>query len=183
MTLPSQSRSVSQLVLRSTGELVAVTALVFATGWIGVRLAELVHRHPVSPAPNGMIELRLVKSDRRGDVAFEEGPGYAGWWHCRGDWAVEWRFAPKSARRYSVEVRVASPERSAEGRLAVAVGDRVLEAVVPDTGGPAKWKTLNLGQVALEAKPYTLTVRPGPGGLTNLNVKSATLRPVESSLQ
>ena len=90
--------------------------------------------------------------------------------------------ATESARRYSVEVRVASPERLPEGRIEVAIGDRVLETVVPDTGGAAKWKTLKLGQVALEAKPYTLTIRPGAGGLTKLNVKSATLRPVESAL-
>ena len=182
MTLNPQSRLISRLVLRSTGELAAVTALVFATGWVGVRLAELAHRHPVRPARGGAIELRLVKSDRRGEVSFEEGPGYAGWWHCRGDWSVEWRFAPDSARRYSVEVRVASPERPSAGRIEAAIGDQVLETVVPDTGGPAKWKTLNLGQVTLEAKPYTLTVRPGTGGLTKLNVKSATLRPMESSL-
>jgi hypothetical protein len=173
-----------KLLIRSAAELAAMTLLVFATGWVGVRLAERVHRHPVSPRPGGIIELRLVKSDRRGEVSFEEGPGYAGWWHCVGkDWAVEWRFAPESARRYGVEVRVASPERLPEARIAVAVGDRVLEAIVPDTGGPAKWKTLDLGQVLLDAKPCTLTVRPGAGGLTKLNLKSATLRPVESSRQ
>jgi hypothetical protein len=182
MTTPRNTES--RLLLRSAVELAAVTLLVFATGRAGVRLAEHVHRHPVRPGPGGIIELRIVKSDRRGEVSFEEGPGYAGWWHCVGkDWAVEWRFAPEPARRYSVGVRVASPEHLPEARIAVAVGDHVLEAIVPDTGGPAKWKTLNLGQVVLDGTPCTLTVRPGASGLTNLNLKSATLRPVESSLQ
>ena len=42
---------------------------------------------------------------------------------------------------------------------------------------------LDLGQVVLEGTPCTLTVRPGASGLTNLNLKSATLRPVEPLLQ
>jgi hypothetical protein len=182
MNMEQRPESAGRLIFRSAAELAMVTALVFATGWGGVRLAQAVHRHPVGPGRGGVIELRLAKSDRQGDVTFEEGSGYAGWWHCQGNWAVEWRVAPESAGRYRVEVRVASLERATEGRLEVVIGDQVLAAAVPDTGGPAKWKTLALGQVALEAKPYTLTVRPGAGGSAKLNVKSATLRPVESSL-
>jgi len=178
-----------KLLLRSLGELVAVTLLVFATGWGGVRLAEWVHRHPVGAGRGGIIELRIVKSDRHGDVSFEEGPGYVGWWRCRGkEWAVEWRFAPESTRHYNVEVRLSSPERLAGEKIEVAIRDRKgggdrwlrLQAVVPDTGGPAKWMTLSMGEVPLEALPYTLIVRPGSTGLTSLNVKSVIIRPVES---
>lgn len=184
----TKTNSGMKLLLRSLGELVAVTLLVFATGWVGVRLAERVHRHPVGAGRGGIIELRIVKSDRRGDVSFEEGPGYVGWWHCRGKaWAVEWRFAPKSARRYHVEVLVSSPGRLAGEKIEVAIrgqkggGDRWLrlQAVVPDTGGPAKWRALDLSGVPLEAMPYTLTVRPGSPGLTDVNVKSVIIRPTE----
>lgn len=181
MTLNSQSQPMSQLVLRSGVELVAVTALVFATGWGGVRLAEVMHRHPVGPSKSGIIELRIVKSDRRGDVTFEEGSGYAGWWHCRGDWAVEWRVAPKLPGRYRVEVRVATSERTPDRLLEVTIGDQVLAATVPDTGGAAKWKTLDAGLITLEAKACSLVVRPGSAAPANLNVKSVTLRPVEAS--
>lgn len=173
---------------RSAAELAGVTLLVFTTGWVGVRVAEHVHQRPVSPGRGDVIELRLVKSDRHGDVSFEEGAGYAGWWHCLGkDWAIEWRFAPVPARRYSVEVRVASPERVAGEKILVTVtgpanrGDQVLEGIVPDTGGPAKWKALKLGEVPVAAGVYTLTVRPGSAGLTNLNVKSVILRPLASA--
>ncbi len=182
MNMDHRPESTGRLILRSAGELAMVTALIFATGWGGVRLAQAVHRHPVGPGRGGVIELRLAKSDRQGDVTFEEGSGYAGWWHCQGNWAVEWRVAPRLAGRYRVEARVASLERATEGRLEVAVGDQVLAVAVPDTGGPAKWKTLVLGPALLETKPYTLSVRPGAGGPANLNVKSVTLRLEESSL-
>jgi len=169
------------LLLRSAAELAAVTLLAFGTGWAGVRLAEIVHRHPVRPGPDGIIELRLVKSDRHGDESFEEGAGYAGWWHCQGtDWGLEWRLRPESAR-YGVEVRLSSPAPLAGERIAVAIGDHRLQAVVPDTGGPAKWKTLSLGEVLLEAKPYTLMVRGGSDGLTNVNIKSVSLHPLASA--
>jgi hypothetical protein len=183
-----QTNSRINLLLRSLGELVAVTLLVFATGWGGVRLAERVHRHPVSAGRGGIVELRIVKSDRHGDVSFEEGPGYVGWWHCRGkEWAVEWRFAPNSARHYRIEVRLASPERLAGEKIEVAIRDQKggnrwlrMQQVVPDTGGPENWMTLQMGEVQLEATPYTLAVRPGSPGSTSLNVKSVTIRPVES---
>lgn len=182
-----QKNAVVRQLLRGAIELAAVTLLVFATGWTGVCLAERVHRHVVSPGPGGIIELRLVKSDRRGEVSFEEGPGYAGWWHCQGkDWAVEWRFASEATHRYSVEIRVSNPEHLAGEKIEVAIrdqsttGDHKLQTVIPDTGGFAKWETLNLGEVSLEGRPYTLIVRPGSDGLTNLNVKSVTLRPTES---
>jgi hypothetical protein len=182
VNMDQRTESIGKLMLRSTGELAMVTALVFVTGWGGVRLAQADHRHPVGPGRGGVIELRLAKSDRQGDVIFEEGLGYAGWWHCRGNWAVEWRVSPKAASRYHVEARVASLERATEGRLEVAIGDQVLAVEAPDTGGPAKWKTLVLGPVLLEAKPCTLSVRPGADGPVNLNVKMTTLRPMESSL-
>ena len=62
--------------------------------------------------------------------------------------------------------------------IEVALGDHKLQAVVPDTGGPAKWKIISLGEVVLEDKPYTLIVRGGSDGLTNVNVKSVSLRPL-----
>jgi hypothetical protein len=178
--MDTASKTGFKLWFRSAAELAAVTLLVFATGWAGVRLAEWVHRYPVSPGRGGIIELRLVKSDRHGDVSFEEGPGYAGWWHCRGkDWAVEWKFAPASARRYRVEARVSTPQRLPAGLIEVTIGDRVLKAAIPGTSEPGKWKTLELGQITLEAKPNTLTVRPDLGGVTNLNLKSVTLKPAD----
>ncbi len=173
-----RTQSTVQVAVRSVGELALVSALVFATGWAGVHLATAAHRWPVGPGRGGVIELRLAKSDRRGDATFEEGAGYVGWWHCRGDWAVEWKLAPKLAGRYQVEVRVASPEPATEGRLEVAVGDQVLASAVTNSGGPANWQKLNVGVVSLEAKLYPLVVRPGPGGMTNLNVRSVTLRPI-----
>jgi hypothetical protein len=182
MSMNQRPELISKLVLRSAAELAMVTALVFATGWGGVHLAQAVHRHPVGPARHGVVELRLAKSDRRGDVTFEEGPGYAGWWHCQGAWEVQWRVAPGSTGQYRVEVRLASLQPTTEGRLEVAIGDQVLTTAVPDTGGPTKRKTLTLGPVLLETKPYTLSVRPGAGGPANLNLKSVTLRPVEPSL-
>lgn len=170
--------SIRRLLARSAVELVLVTVLVFGTGWGGVRLAEVVHRHPVTPGRDGTIQLPIVKSDRRGNVNFVEGSGYKGWWQCQGgDWAVDWRLAAE-AQRYRVEARVARPEPKAGGRIAVAIGDQTLEADVPETGGPAKWKALDLGVVFLEAKPYVLTVCPSAsGGDTNMNLKSVTLRP------
>jgi len=169
------------LLLRSAAELAAVTLLVFGTGWAGVRLAEIVHRHPVRPGSGGIIDLRLVKSDRHGDVSFEEGAGYAGWWHCQGnDWGLEWRLRPTSSR-YGVEVRLSSPGPLDGERIEVAIGDQRLQATVPATGGPAKWKTVQLGELLLEHKPYTLMVRGGPHGLTNVNIKSVSLRPLTSS--
>jgi hypothetical protein len=165
------------LILRSALELGAVTLLVFCTGWVGVRIAEVVHRQSVTPSRDGVIQLRLVKSDRHGDVSFEEGSGYTGWWHCQGnDWSLAWRLEPASTR-YSVEVRLATPVPPGGQKLEVAVGDHKLQAAVPDTGGSAKWKTLSLGEIALENKAYSLTVR----GCTNLNVKSLALRPLVSA--
>ncbi len=167
----------ARLVLRSSLELGAVTLLVFCTGWLGVRLAEVVHRHPVGPGRGGVIELRLVKSDRHGDVSFEEGSGYAGWWHCQGsDWGLEWRLRA-TAGRYDVEARLATPVTPAGERIEVAIGDHRLQADIPNTGGPGKWKTIGLGAVPLEDKTYTLTVCGG----TNLNIKSVTLRPLPSA--
>ena len=176
MNEPNQS--VGRLLARSAVELALVTALVFATGWGGVRLAEAVHRHPVTPGRDGTIELPIVKSDRSGNVSFEEGSGYKGWWHCQGgDWRVNWRLVAES-RHYRVLARVARSEAKTEGRIAVLIGDQTLEAAVPETSGPAKWKAVDLGVVLLEAKPYLLTVRPATlGGDTNVNLKSVTLRP------
>jgi hypothetical protein len=176
MNEPNQT--IGRLLSRSAVELMLVTALVFATGWGGVRLAEAVHRHPVTPGRDGTIQLPIVKSDRRGDVSFEEGAGYKGWWHCQGgDWAVDWRLAAEP-RRYRVETRLARSEPKTGARIAVVIGDQTLEAAVPETGGPAKWKALDLGVVLLDAKPCVLTVRPaGSGGDANVNLKSVTLRP------
>src|ERR1019366_4343575 len=98
----------------------------FVTGWSGVLIAESMHRRPAGPARDGNIYLRIVKSDRHGDITFEEGPGYVGWWHCRGqDWKIDWSFAPESARRYRVEVNVLSPEPASGQHIQVAIGDRV----------------------------------------------------------
>ena len=108
MNEPNQS--VGRLLARSAVELALVTALVFATGWGGVRLAEAVHRHPVTPGRDGTIELPIVKSDRSGNVSFEEGSGYKGWWHCQGgDWGVNWRLVAEF-RHYRVLARVARSE-------------------------------------------------------------------------
>lgn len=182
MSATEKVRPLGMVVLRSAAELGAVTALVFATGWGGARLAAAVHRYPVGPGREGIIELRLAKSDRRGDVTFEEGSGYAGWWHCRGnDWAVEWKLAPKTAGPYRIEALLANPARTPEARVEIVIGEQVRPAPVPDTGGPSKWKKLDLGVVSLETKAYSLIVRPsGPDGATNLNLKSVTLRPAET---
>jgi hypothetical protein len=176
-----------KLLLRSAAELAGVTLLVFVTGWAGVRVAEAAHHHPVRANGAGVVELHIAKSDRRGDVSFEEGSGYAGWWHCRGnDWAVEWRFAAESNRPYRVEVLVATLETIADKKIAVAIhdqasgGDQLLQAAIP-ASGPGKWRTISFGETSLGTGPFTLTVRPGSADLTNLNVKSATLRPKESS--
>jgi hypothetical protein len=159
-----QNQSVGRLLSRSAVELILITGLVFATGWIGVRLAEAVHRHPITARSDGTIELPIVKSDRRGNVSFEEGSGYQGWWHCRGgDWAVDWRFTSE-ARRYHLKTRVARSEPETEGQIAVVIGDQMLEAAVPETDGPAQWKVVDLGVVFLEAKTYVLTVRPTASG-------------------
>ena len=176
--MKTQEKPRFALLVRSILELAGVTVLVFGTGWFGLLLAQQAHRHPVGPGRDGTIELRLAKSDRYGDVSFIEGSGYAGWWHCQGkDWKVEWRFAPPLARAYDVEARVSSPQRLNGQQIEVAAGDQALKGVVADTGGAAKWQVLKLGKVALEARPYTLTVTPGSEDLTNLNLKSITLRP------
>lgn len=177
-----------KLVLRSAVELAGVTLLVFATGWAGVRVAEAAHQHPVRAGRAGVIELRLAKSDRRGNVSFVEA-GYSGWWNCRGqDWAITWRFAAESKQPYRIEVLVATPEKTAGEKIEVAIhdqsagGEQLLQADVPNTGGAGKWKALNLGEASLGTGFFTLTVRPGSDGLTNLNVKSATLRPKETGV-
>lgn len=171
------------LWLRSGMELAAVALLVFAIGWIGVQAATLVHQRPIQPDGSGAIALRLVKSDRRGSMAFEEGPGYAGWWHCQGkDWTVEWRFAAEAKARYSVEMLVATPERQETESVEVVIRDQstgreeVFETKIPYTGGSAKWKTVSCGDATLENGPYVLIVRPVSGRPGTLNVKSVTLR-------
>jgi hypothetical protein len=170
-----------RLFLRSVLELAAVTLFVFGTGWAGVRVAECAHRCPLRPGREGVIELRLVKSDRKGNVVFQEGAGYAGWWHCEGnDWRLEWRLRPVSAR-YGVEIRLANPASLKGESIGVEIGDLRLQAVVPDTGRPGEWKTLSLGEVLLADKPMTLVVHVGSAGLTNVNVKSVTLRPLASA--
>lgn len=175
--MDAKNHTAAGVVLRSALELAAVTLLIFGTGWLGVRIAEVVHRHPVRPGPDGAIQLRLVNSDRHGDVAFEEGSGYAGWWHCQGkDWSLEWRINPASIR-YAVEVRLATPVPPDGEPLHVAIAGHRLQAAVPNTGGRSKWNTLSLGQVPLEDKLYTLVVHGG----TNVNIKSVTLRPAASA--
>src|ERR1039458_10389503 len=145
VTMNEPNQSIGRLLSRSAVELALVTALVFATGWGGVRLAEAVHRHPVTPGRDGTIELPIVKSDRSGNVSFEEGSGYKGWWHCQGgDWGVNWRLVAEF-RHYRVLARVARSEAKTEGRIAVLIGDQTLEAAVPETSGPAKWKAVDLG--------------------------------------
>src|ERR1035438_8028546 len=98
LAMNEPNQSVGRLLARSAVELALVTALVFATGWGGVRLAEAVHRHLVTPGRDGTIELPIVKSDRSGNVSFEEGSGYKGWHSiCRRYYCVCFYPATKSA--------------------------------------------------------------------------------------
>jgi hypothetical protein len=178
LAMNEQPQLIVRLISRSAVELILVVSLVFAMGWIGVHLAEAMHKLPVRPRQDGTVELLIVKSDRRGNVSFEEGFGYQGWWHCQGnDWAVDWKFIAESGR-YRVQTRVTSLEPNKEGRIEVVIGGQTIEAAVPETDGPEKWKALDLGVVHLEAKSYLLTVRPAASaGQTNMNLKSVTLRP------
>lgn len=165
--------------LSGVAELVAVITLVFAIGGCGTRLAEAVHRLPVGPAPDHVITLRIAKSDRQGDVTFQEGSGYAGWWHCKGDWAVKWNVAPKSSGQYQVLVRVSCPDRKQVDQIKVDIGDQQLVAAVPQMDAPSQWKDIDLGVVSLEAKPYSLTTQPAASNMSaSLNVKLVILRPV-----
>jgi hypothetical protein len=176
--ITEHKQPIFRLVSRSALELVFVAALVFALGWIGVRVAELLHRLPVHPNGKGNIELPIVKSDRRGNVTFEEGFSYKGWWHCQGnDWAVDWKFVAE-ARRYRVRARVASPEQSHKTKIALVIGGKKLEAEAPETGGPDDWKNLALGTISLEKKSYILTVCPATSdGQALMNLKSVSLSP------
>ena len=173
--------------LRSAAELGGVALLVFGIGLVGVWLAAAVHRTPVRAGRGGLIELRIARSDRQGDVTFMEA-NYAGWWHCRGnDWAVQWQFQPETDQPYNVGIMVATPERTAGETLEAAVQsatdsrNQVFRTEVPDTGGAGRWQTLDFGSVLPVPGVGTLTVRPGSAGLTNLNIKRATLRPIEST--
>lgn len=187
MTTNLQTKVMGRMVLRSAGELVAVAVFIFVTGWVGVRVAEAVHQHPVGPRRDGSIELRIAKSNHRGNVKFEEGQEYVGWWHCTGEWAIDWRFAPKQAGAYHVEVLVASPVPKPDDRIRITINHQVMDGAIPDTSGHSQWgrsdwKTINLGQISLESRPYSLTVQPAAaGGLADFIVKSVTLRPVQSS--
>lgn len=172
-----QKRHIGKLLLRSAIELVGVVALVFGIGWCSVRLAEAAHGYPVRPTRGGTIELRIAKSDRKGEVTFEEGEWYAGWWHCRGDWTVDWRVAPAVAGDYHVEVRAGSGSKKPE-RIKVTIGGQTLET---ETSG-TELKTASMGLVRLKAVPYKLTVQPaGPEIQAScVNLKSVTLRPGHS---
>jgi hypothetical protein len=176
--MSEQPRSLVRLISHSAAELFLVVALVFATGWIGVRLAEVLHRLPVGANRDGTIELPIVKSDRHGDVSFEEGFGYKGWWHCTGNnWDVDWRLIAES-RSYHVLTRAAKSEPNTKCRIAVEIGGQTLEASVPGTGDPTGGKAVGLGIIRLDSKPYTLTVRPAAAdGQAEVNLKSVTLRP------
>jgi len=175
-----------KLLLRSAAELAGVTLLVFATGWVGVRAAEMAHQFPVRAGRGGVIEMRLAKSDRHGDVTFIEA-GYSGWFNCRGaDWAIDWRFATEPKQPYQVEVLVAAPEKILAETIEVTIrgsgseSTQVLRADIANAA-PGKWKTISFGEVALGDGSFVLTVRPGSGGLTNLNIKLAALRPRQTA--
>lgn len=175
--MTASKKPIATLLLRSIGELLFVIALVFATGWIGVRLATAVHDWPIQAARDGGMELGIVKSNRQGDVTFEEGPGYVGWWHCSGQWALDWRVQPARPGRYRVEALIACADRHAAGQIEIQIGEQTLTAAVPGTGGASRWKSIELGQLAIENRPYTLTLRSAASAPT-LNIKNVTLRPI-----
>lgn len=178
MSAQSPPPSTVQLVSRSLVELALIASLVFATGWIGVHLAEFLHRRPVNANADGTIELPIVKSDRHGTVSFEEGFGYKGWWHCEGnDWEVAWRLVAQS-RRYRVQIRVATPEVDGNGQIAVVIGRQSIEAPIPATGGIEKWTDLDLDNFHLQAGSCLLTIHPAASNRpARMNLKSVTLRP------
>ena len=180
MTSNAPFKPIGSRILRDALELIAVTMLVFAIGWCVTRLAEAAHVLPVGPAHDGGITLRIAKSDRHGDVKFEEGQDFTGWWHCMGEWTVAWRLAPKSARLYHIWVRVSNPARQAERQIQVEINNRLLTAEIPNTGNPSnwKWKDMDLGTAPLEAKPYSLNVQSKNFGRSDsLNLKWVILRP------
>jgi hypothetical protein len=170
-----------RVFVASAAELFLVAALVFAIGWAGVHLGAAVHQRPVGPNDKNVIALGIAQSDRQGEVKFDEGAGYAGWWRCSGVWSVGWKIAPRQTGRYHLEARLANPEQKADGRIEVMIGDQLIEKNIAYTGGPTNWnpawKTIDLGSVSLKSLAYAVNIRPAPvGGQTNLYLKSISLR-------
>ncbi len=169
-----------RIVLSTAVEAVAIAAVVFAIGWGGMKWAHARQCLPVRAGSDDTIYLGMRRSHWQGDVRFIEAK-WLGSWRCSGTWEISWRLAARTAGRYRVDVELSCPPDQAGGRYVVVVGGQRLEASTPDTGRWTAFHTVPVGQVALDAEPCTLRVRPaGDNHAMMVEIRSVRLVPIRA---
>jgi len=162
------------LVARLTGEAPDAICSVVVLKVAGPPQA-LVYR--VAQQADGQVVLQAIDAELHGQLQIEsrgDRPN-VGYWTNTDDW-VQWGLRIDRPAEFEVVARIATEGPS---RLHLQLGDRTLEAAVPNTGDYAAFQTVTLGRIRVDQPAaLTLAVRADKQAWSPVNIQTITLNPV-----
>jgi alpha-L-fucosidase len=122
--------------------------------------------------------MNAVTSGRAAKRFNREGKFHIAKWTGPEDTAT-WQLLVSQAGPYRVTIRYAARSGAAGARYAVAIGPKVLDGSVQETGAWYAYKDFDLGTVAIEkAGRYAVTIHPLKSGAHLMYLQSVRLEPV-----
>lgn len=178
MTKAAQTPSAGGAI-KTAAEALLVAAVVFGIGWGATRLAEKRHAMPVKAGEDGTVRLTVRESDWRGNTEFHNVNKFSGYWHCEGDWQLQWLFAAPTPGEYVIELEAACPQAATTATVELSVGEHRFPCTITGTSDPLRWHTTEFARLRLDASPHTLTLKPAADA--PINVKTVIIRPAAAT--